>query len=171
MDGQALLLFAACRGPTTLNLCAIEVNAGSSGCGAVHSAPPRAACGLSPPARWPMPWRRAVPSGPGWRQKVLKASTKGSHLFGSNFLSPLFHCEIRAGFALLPNFGAFTAKSPSPADRDSLVEKGVERRSKACKPKVSAPALRHPRYSTVLPPGSVWSRRRFLIPLHIPNRT
>jgi hypothetical protein len=47
----------------------------------------------------------------------------GSHSFWFELLYPLFNCNVRAGFALIAQFGAFTAKSPSPAGRDSPVEK------------------------------------------------
>jgi hypothetical protein len=67
----------------------------------------------------------------------------------SNFLNcksglKSYCCQIRAD----------NAKSLSPTDRDSLVEKGLGRRSKACKPNVSVPALRRPRCLTARPTSS-----------------
>ena len=49
--------------------------------------------------------------------------TPGSHSFWFELLYPLFNCNVRAGFALIAQFGAFTAKIPVSGGRDSPVEK------------------------------------------------
>jgi hypothetical protein len=53
--------------------------------------------------------------------------------FCSNFLCPLVHCEQAPGSSCCPNSPHSPRNPLSPADCDSLIEKGLGRRSKACK--------------------------------------
>ena len=69
-------------------------------------------CGLERKIKRTAPGEARAPKG--WKNLEFEY-TPGSHSFWFELLYPLFNCNVRAGFALIAQFGAFTAKSPSPA--------------------------------------------------------
>src|SRR5438874_6712927 len=73
----------------------------------------------------------------------------GSHSFLFELSLPASSLRAGAGFVLLSQFGAFSAKCLVSGGDESQVEKVCKCRSRAGQPKFSVPALRHPRYLTL----------------------